>query len=58
MPDPNRPILVATRGSALALAQANLILAQCRAAFPEAPVRDENHQNHRRQIADRFNGQD
>ena len=30
----NRPILVATRGSALALAQAHLILAQCRAAFP------------------------
>ena len=32
---PNRPILVATRGSALALAQANLVLAQCRAAFPK-----------------------
>ena len=30
-----RPILIATRGSALALAQANMILAQCRAAFPE-----------------------
>lgn len=29
------PILIATRGSALALAQANLIAAQCRAAFPE-----------------------
>src|SRR5258708_5755664 len=28
------PLLLATRGSALALAQANLILAQCRAAFP------------------------
>ena len=28
------PILLATRGSALALAQANLILAHCRAAFP------------------------
>jgi hydroxymethylbilane synthase len=28
------PILIATRGSALALAQANLIQAQCRAAFP------------------------
>src|SRR5258708_25025351 len=27
------PILLATRGSALALAQANMILAQCRAAF-------------------------
>jgi hydroxymethylbilane synthase len=30
----DQPILVATRGSALALAQANLVLAQCRAAFP------------------------
>ena len=30
---PERPILIATRGSALALAQANLIAAQCRAAF-------------------------
>jgi hydroxymethylbilane synthase len=29
-----RPITIATRGSALALAQANLIAAQCRAAFP------------------------
>ena len=29
-----RPILICTRGSALALAQANLIAAQCRAAFP------------------------
>ncbi len=29
------PIRIATRGSALALAQANLVLAQCRAAFPE-----------------------
>src|SRR5271169_454165 len=29
-----RPIIIATRGSALALAQANLIAAQCRAAFP------------------------
>ncbi|MFO1478151.1 MAG: hydroxymethylbilane synthase [Verrucomicrobiota bacterium] len=29
-----RPILIATRGSALALAQSNMILAQCRAAFP------------------------
>jgi hydroxymethylbilane synthase len=28
-------IALATRGSALALAQANLVLAQCRAAFPE-----------------------
>lgn len=31
---PDKPILIATRGSALALAQANLIAAQCRAAFP------------------------
>ena len=31
---PERPIIIATRGSALALAQANLIAAQCRAAFP------------------------
>jgi porphobilinogen deaminase len=30
-----RPISLATRGSALALAQANLVLAQCRAAFPK-----------------------
>src|SRR5271154_3826458 len=29
------PILIATRGSALALAQANLIAARCRAAFPQ-----------------------
>lgn len=29
------PIIIATRGSALALAQANLIADQCRAAFPE-----------------------
>jgi porphobilinogen deaminase len=29
-----RPIIIATRGSALALAQANLIAAQCRTAFP------------------------
>lgn len=29
-----RPILICTRGSALALAQANQILAHCRAAFP------------------------
>jgi len=31
---PSEPIIIATRGSALALAQANLVLAQCRAAFP------------------------
>ena len=30
----NRPILIATRGSALALAQTHLILAMCRKAFP------------------------
>jgi porphobilinogen deaminase len=30
----DRPIFIATRGSALALAQANAVLAQCRAAFP------------------------
>lgn len=29
------PIILATRGSALALVQANMILAQCREAFPE-----------------------
>ena len=34
MPFTERPILIATRGSALALAQANNVLAQCRAAFP------------------------
>ncbi|MGO8930148.1 MAG: hydroxymethylbilane synthase [Limisphaerales bacterium] len=32
---PSPPITIATRGSALALAQANLVLAQCRAAFPK-----------------------
>ena len=32
---PTPPITIATRGSALALAQANLVLAQCRAAFPK-----------------------
>ena len=32
---PNHPIFIATRGSALALAQANLVLAQCRSAFPK-----------------------
>src|SRR5271167_2680268 len=30
-----RPIIICTRGSALALAQANLIAAQCRKAFPK-----------------------
>lgn len=29
-----KPIVIATRGSALALAQANAVLTQCRAAFP------------------------
>ncbi|MCL5096607.1 MAG: hydroxymethylbilane synthase [Candidatus Omnitrophica bacterium] len=33
-PDP-RLIVIATRGSALALAQTNLVLAQCTAAFPQ-----------------------
>jgi len=32
---PENPIIIATRGSALALAQANMIAAQCRAAFPK-----------------------
>ncbi len=32
---PDKSILIATRGSALALAQANMIAAQLRAAFPE-----------------------
>src|SRR3974377_346102 len=31
---PSPPIFIATRGSARALAQANLVLAQCREAFP------------------------
>jgi hydroxymethylbilane synthase len=35
MSSENDPIYIATRGSALALAQANMIMAQCRAAFPE-----------------------
>lgn len=34
MPEIPRPFRIATRGSALALAQANLVLAQCRAASP------------------------
>jgi len=33
-----RPIIICTRGSALALAQSNLIAAQCRAAFPHRSV--------------------
>ena len=32
---PEKPIIICTRGSALALAQANMIAALCRAAFPE-----------------------
>jgi len=32
-----KAILIATRGSALALAQANLVLAQCREKFPKLP---------------------
>jgi hydroxymethylbilane synthase len=35
MIQPEKPVLIATRGSALALAQANMVLAQCQAAFPE-----------------------
>lgn len=34
MSDHSAPIRIATRGSALALAQSNMILAQCQAAFP------------------------
>ena len=34
-PHPMPPILIATRGSALALAQANAVLAQCRKKFPK-----------------------
>src|SRR5262245_65219229 len=35
MPVTDRTIFLATRGSALALVQTNMVLAQCRAAFPE-----------------------
>jgi len=35
---PDRPIIIATRGSALALAQSHMIAAQCRAAFPKLGV--------------------
>ncbi|MBL9169140.1 MAG: hydroxymethylbilane synthase [Verrucomicrobiales bacterium] len=31
----SKPLIIATRGSALALVQANAVLAQCRAAFPD-----------------------
>ncbi len=34
MPNPEAPILIATRGSALALAQANQVMAQCQQLFP------------------------
>ncbi|MSU20234.1 MAG: hydroxymethylbilane synthase [Pedosphaera sp.] len=30
----NRPVVIATRGSALALAQTNMVMAECREAFP------------------------
>src|SRR6185369_11369701 len=32
---PDKPLIIATRGSALALAQSNMVIAQCRAAFPQ-----------------------
>lgn len=32
---PEKPIIICTRGSALALAQSNMVAAQCRAAFPD-----------------------
>src|ERR1017187_8706005 len=32
---PEKSIIIATRGSALALAQSNIVLAQCRATFPK-----------------------
>src|ERR1039457_203542 len=32
---PEKPIIICTRGSALALAQSNMIAAMCRAAFPK-----------------------
>jgi len=35
MPSTDRPIILVTRGSALALTQTQTILAQCRAAFPD-----------------------
>jgi hydroxymethylbilane synthase len=35
MPSQSKTIFIATRGSALALAQSNQVLAQCRQAFPE-----------------------
>ena len=33
-----KPIVIVTRGSALALVQAHMVQAQCRAAFPQAQV--------------------
>jgi hydroxymethylbilane synthase len=35
---PEKPVIICTRGSALALAQSNLIAAMCRAAFPRLRV--------------------
>ncbi|MBM3835425.1 MAG: hydroxymethylbilane synthase [Verrucomicrobia bacterium] len=35
MSSPDRPIVIASRGSALALAQANMVAAECRTAFPD-----------------------
>jgi hydroxymethylbilane synthase len=35
---PEKPIIICTRGSALALAQSNMIAAMCRAAFPRLRV--------------------
>src|ERR1700758_2358165 len=35
MPSSPQTIFIATRGSALALAQANMVLAQCQAALPD-----------------------
>jgi hydroxymethylbilane synthase len=37
-PENNKTIFIATRGSALALAQANAVLAQCRSAFPRLDI--------------------
>ncbi len=34
MSNPTRAVVIASRGSALALAQSNMVLAQCRVAFP------------------------
>ena len=37
----NKAVVIATRGSALAMAQAKLVLAQCQALFPELEVRTQ-----------------